>query len=30
MDPNFTIKALQIGKRQAEREASAIQATWNF
>ena len=30
MDPNFTIKALQIGKRQAEREAAAIQAAWNF
>ena len=29
MDPNFTIKALQIGKRQAEREAAAIQAAWN-
>jgi NTE family protein len=30
MDPNFTIKALQIGKQQAEREAAAIQAAWNF
>jgi NTE family protein len=30
MDPNFTIKALQVGKRQAEREAAAIQAAWNF
>ena len=30
MDPNFAIQALQIGKRQAEREAAAIQAAWNF
>jgi NTE family protein len=30
MDPNFTIQAFQIGKRQAEREAAAIQAAWNF
>jgi NTE family protein len=30
MDPNFTIRALQIGKRQAEREAAAILAAWNF
>ena len=30
MDPNFAIQAFQIGKRQAEREAAAIQAAWNF
>jgi NTE family protein len=30
MDPNLAIQALQIGKRQAEREAAAIQAAWNF
>jgi NTE family protein len=30
MDPNLAIQALQIGKRQAEREAAAIQATWTF
>lgn len=30
MDPNLTFQALQIGKRQAEREAEAIQAAWNF
>jgi NTE family protein len=30
MDPNFTIQAFQIGKRQAEREAAAIRAAWNF
>lgn len=29
MDPNLTFQALQIGKRQAEREAAAIQAIWN-
>jgi NTE family protein len=29
MDPNLAIQALQIGKRQAEREAAAIQAAWN-
>ena len=30
MDPNLAIQAFQIGKRQAEREATAIQAAWNF
>jgi hypothetical protein len=30
MDPDSAIQALQIGKRQAEREAAAIQAAWNF
>jgi hypothetical protein len=30
MDPNLAIQALQIGKRQAEREAAAIQAAWTF
>jgi NTE family protein len=30
MDPDFAIQALQIGKRQAQREAAAIQAAWNF
>jgi len=30
MDPNFAIQAFQVGKRQAEREAAAIQAAWNF
>ena len=30
MDPNSAILALRIGKRQAEREASAIPAAWNF
>ena len=30
MDPNLAIEAFQIGKRQAEREATAIQAAWNF
>jgi NTE family protein len=30
MDPNLTFQALQIGKRQAQREAEAIQAAWNF
>jgi hypothetical protein len=30
MDPNLAIQALQIGKRQAEREAPAIQAAWKF
>ena len=30
MDPNSAIQALRIGKRQAEREAAAIQAAWNF
>jgi NTE family protein len=29
MDPNLAIHAFQIGKRQAEREAAAIQAAWN-
>ena len=29
MDPNFAIQAFQTGKRQAEREAAAIQAAWN-
>ena len=28
MDPNFAIQAFQAGKRQAEREAAAIQAAW--
>ncbi len=30
MDPNRTFQALQIGRRQAEREAEAIQAAWSF
>jgi NTE family protein len=30
MDPNSAIQALRIGKRQAEREAAAIQAAWKF
>jgi NTE family protein len=30
MDPNLTFQALQIGKRQAEREVEAIQAAWSF
>jgi NTE family protein len=30
MDPDLTFQALQIGKRQAEREAAAIQAAWTF
>jgi len=30
MDPNLAIQAFQFGKRQAEREAAAIQAAWNF
>jgi NTE family protein len=30
MDPDFAIQAFQIGKRQAEREAAAIQAAWSF
>jgi hypothetical protein len=30
MDPNLTVQALQIGKRQAQREAAAIQAVWNL
>lgn len=30
MDPNLAIQALQIGKRQAQREAAAIQAAWNL
>jgi NTE family protein len=30
MDPDLAIQALRIGKRQAEREAAAIQAAWNF
>jgi hypothetical protein len=29
MDPNSAIQALRMGKRQAEREAAAIQAAWN-
>jgi NTE family protein len=29
MDPNLAIRALQIGERQAEREAAAIQDAWN-
>ncbi len=29
MDPNLAIQAFQAGKRQAEREAAAIQAAWN-
>jgi NTE family protein len=30
MDPNFAIHAFQVGKREAEREAPAIQDAWNF
>jgi NTE family protein len=30
MDPNLAIQALQTGKRQAQREAAAIQAAWNL
>jgi hypothetical protein len=30
MDPSLAIQALQIGKRQAAGEATAIQAAWNF
>jgi NTE family protein len=30
MDPKLAIQALQIGRRQAEHEAAAIQAAWNF
>jgi NTE family protein len=30
MDPNLAIQAFQIGKRQAEREAAAIQRAWNL
>jgi NTE family protein len=30
MDPDVAIRALQIGKQQAEREAAAIQAAWNL
>jgi NTE family protein len=30
MDPHLATQALQIGKRQAQREAAAIQAAWNF
>jgi hypothetical protein len=30
MDPNLAIRAFQIGKRQGEREAAAIQAAWYF
>ena len=30
MDPDSAIQALRIGKRQAEREAAAIQAVWNL
>ena len=30
MDPNLTVQAIQIGKRQAQREAPAIQASRNF
>jgi NTE family protein len=30
MDPNLAIQALRIGKRQAQREAAAIQAARNF
>ena len=30
MDPNFAIQAFQAGQRQAEREAAAIQRTWNL
>jgi len=29
MDPNLAIQAFQVGKRQAEPEAAAIQAAWN-
>jgi hypothetical protein len=30
MDSNLAIRAFQIGKRQGEREAAAIQAAWYF
>ena len=30
MDPDFAIQAFQIGRRQAEREAAAIQAAWDI
>ena len=30
MDPKLAVQALQIGKRQAQREAAAIQAAWNL
>lgn len=30
MDPNLAIQAFQVGKRQAEREAAAIQPAWNL
>ena len=30
MDPNLAVQALQIGKRQGQREAPAIQASRNF
>jgi hypothetical protein len=30
MDPNLAIQAFQAGKRQAEREAAAIQPAWNL
>ena len=30
MDPDLTFQALQIGKSQAQHEAAAIQAAWNF
>jgi NTE family protein len=29
MNPNLAIQAFQAGKRQAEREAAAIQPAWN-
>lgn len=30
MDPNLAAQALQIGKRQAQHEATAIQTAWNL
>jgi hypothetical protein len=30
MDPNLTIAAFQIGKRQAAAESVAIRAAWNL
>jgi NTE family protein len=30
MDPQIAGRALHIGKRQAEREAAAIRAAWDF
>jgi NTE family protein len=30
MDPSLAIQAFQVGKRQAERQAAAIRAAWNF